>query len=258
MEEMAMAHSSERGRPRKVLVIYGKYPRPGSVKTRLVPPFSHDEASDLYRSFLHDLLHRTKSLPGVQTILSISDVEDLHSMRALLETWSQPERNTPVSLTHQVSGDLGRRFLGTIESCTRLAQSNVLILGSDHPTVPITYLEEGFRALSEHDIVVGPAEDGGFYTVGMKREHKGLFEGLSWSTDRIYHELLERCRIAGLSVHQLPAWYDVDRPVDVRRLLTEVAQSSEYEMIARLSGLLEDVLDRSDLSDSLHTEEKGE
>ena len=245
-----MVRSSNTSTSSRNLILYAKFPRSGTVETRLVPPFTHDEAADLYRALLHDLLHRLVSLEETNIVLSMSRPSDVEPMRGMLETWGLLDDHGQVTLTYQRGEDLGSRFDSTLNLSAETEETQTLILGSDHPTIPLTFLVEGFTALGTHDIVVGPAEDGGFYSIGAKRLYPNLFKGLPWSTDRLTDSLLSRCRGFGLSVYQLPVWYDVDRPEDVRRLLAETESSEEYSMLSLGRESIQSILNRSGFSSS--------
>ncbi len=93
------------------------------------------------------------------------------------------------------------------------------------PTLPTAMLVEAARALAKPGdrVVLGGAEDGGYYLIGLKRPHRRLFEDIDWSTDRVLRQTLERAAEIGLSVHALPIWYDVDDVASLRRLIGDLA-----------------------------------
>ena len=99
----------------------------------------------------------------------------------------------------------------------------VIVLDSDSPTLPATYIERADRLLDSHDLVVGPSEDGGYYLVGLRQPRPELFRGIAWSTRHVTAQTLDRAAEFGLSVAILPAWYDVDTGADLERLRMEVA-----------------------------------
>ena len=95
-------------------------------------------------------------------------------------------------------------------------------INSDGPTLPLVYLEGAYGQLMQADVVLGPSEDGGYYLIGLKRPHPGLFRDVDWSTERVTVQTLERAESIGLTVAQLPPWYDVDTAADLGRLQTEL------------------------------------
>ncbi|MDP8907876.1 MAG: TIGR04282 family arsenosugar biosynthesis glycosyltransferase, partial [Chloroflexota bacterium] len=94
----------------------------------------------------------------------------------------------------------------------------VLIISSDSPTLPRKVFEEAFAALDDHDLVLGPTHDGGYYLIGLTRPEPHLFEGIAWSTDAVYGQTLERAAERGLRVHTTAAWHDVDTIADLAPL----------------------------------------
>jgi glycosyltransferase A (GT-A) superfamily protein (DUF2064 family) len=98
----------------------------------------------------------------------------------------------------------------------------VLALNSDGPTLPVGYLKQALARLDEADVVLGPGEDGGYYLIGFKEPHPGLFREIDWSTERVTAQTLERAEALDLRVSMLPPWYDVDTAVDLARLRAEV------------------------------------
>jgi glycosyltransferase A (GT-A) superfamily protein (DUF2064 family) len=101
--------------------------------------------------------------------------------------------------------------------------SGVMALNSDGPTLPASHLEQGIDRLDEADVVLGPGEDGGYYLIGFKEPHPGLFQEIDWSTERVMAQTLARAESLGLNVFLLPAWYDVDTASDLDRLRAEIA-----------------------------------
>ena len=105
------------------------------------------------------------------------------------------------------------------------------LLNSDSPTLPVGYLVAAATALAAPGdrVVLGPSTDGGYYLIGLKRPHRGgLFEGVEWSTERVFRQTLARCAELGLPVFELPAWYDVDDADGLRVLIGEVIDGKPF------------------------------
>ena len=118
----------------------------------------------------------------------------------------------------QVSGDLGERMAGAFDEC--LAEADrVCIVGTDVPGVGPGTLEEAFRSLETHDVVVGPATDGGYYLVGLRETRPELFREIPWSTGAVLETTLARAREVGADVGLLATRTDVDTKEDVPREL---------------------------------------
>jgi hypothetical protein len=103
--------------------------------------------------------------------------------------------------------------------------SHVLTIGTDSPSLPAEYLEQAATALSTHDLVLGPANDGGYYLIGLKSAPQELFTEIDWSTERVLQQTLQRAEQLRLSVHQLPVWYDVDDLATLQRFCREAKLS---------------------------------
>jgi uncharacterized protein len=102
----------------------------------------------------------------------------------------------------------------------------VVLIGSDNPTLPRALIEQACAALDAHDVSIGPSADGGYYLIGLREPHLGVFEAIEWSTSRVYGQTLAQAERLGLRVHSVPEWYDVDEPTDLERLQRELATSS--------------------------------
>jgi glycosyltransferase A (GT-A) superfamily protein (DUF2064 family) len=115
-------------------------------------------------------------------------------------------------LVAQRGHGFGERLLGAAEDVLGCGYGSVCLIDGDSPTVPRTAFEQAVAELARAGdrIVLGPAADGGYYLIGMKRVHAELFEDITWSTDSVYRETLDRARAARVEVVELPVWYDVD------------------------------------------------
>jgi glycosyltransferase A (GT-A) superfamily protein (DUF2064 family) len=88
--------------------------------------------------------------------------------------------------------------------------------------LPAEYVERAVDLLTNSDVVIGPAEDGGYYLIGLRQKHPGLFSDIAWSSSRVAAQTLERAATLGLTAARLPPWYDVDTPADLERLRAEL------------------------------------
>ena len=121
----------------------------------------------------------------------------------------------------QPDADFGARLAHAFKTALADGAQHPVLIGTDSPTLPSHLLSVAHGALATHDVVLGPADDGGYYLLGMNATHPALFEGIAWSTDRALTQTLERARSAGLSVFLLPAWYDIDTGRDLERLASD-------------------------------------
>src|SRR5260370_24417023 len=128
----------------------------------------------------------------------------------------------PVSRVH----GFGRGLVHAARSLFAAGRAAVCLLNSDSPNLPTTLLVEMARALAEPGdrVVLGPADDGGYYAIGMKAPHVHLFEDIAWSTSGVAAETRQRAREIGLEVVELATWYDVDDIAALARLLRDLAR----------------------------------
>jgi uncharacterized protein len=203
---------------RRALLIVGKPPEPGFAKTRLVPPFSAEDAAALYRGFLLDSVGLGHDL-GWERVTVVHPRGGGPALAALLPPW--------VCLLEQrdegLSNALSQAF------ATHLAEGfgRVVLIGSDNPTLPSGFVEQACTALDTHDVSIGPSADGGYYLIGLRKPHLGLFEAIDWSTSRVYRQTLARAEQLGLRVRSVADWYDVDGPADLERLQRDLATSAD-------------------------------
>ena len=189
------------------LLLFTKPAREGRVKTRLIGDLTPGEAAALHTAFLEDLLDRLRDGSfGLRLAWALDPGE--------------PVPDGPFPGVRQEGDDLGERLFRTLSAAAEEVPA-VAALGSDHPTLPLEMVHEAFeRVEAGADVVLGPAEDGGYYLIALRAGAVAprLFEGIAWSTDQVFPETLARCRELGLRVELLPQAADVDTPDDLRRL----------------------------------------
>jgi rSAM/selenodomain-associated transferase 1 len=201
--------------PTEILGVFARAPELGRVKTRLCPPFTADEAVRFHRSLVEDTLERLGTLkrPELSRVLLLS--------RPLLHA---KDLDVPRGWTIgiQAQGDLGTRLAAFFDGAFRREARRVVVVGTDSPTLPFEIIEEAFEVLSEVDVTVGPAMDGGYYLLGTRVYLPELFQGISWGTEAVLRQTAEAIERGGLRQHLLVPWYDVDRPPDLERLREEI------------------------------------
>jgi hypothetical protein len=193
------------------VAIMAKAPRPGAVKTRLVPPLTPTQAARLYRCFLLDKIAQVRTLADMHPVVAYTP----RAARDVFETLAPR-----LTLLPQRGADLGARLINGLAELLARGHAGAMAIDSDTPTLPREFLQRGVDALSrgEADVVVGPTEDGGYYLIGVRRERPELFTDMPWSTPAVLSETLRRARAAGLTTICLPEWFDVDTGPDLARL----------------------------------------
>ncbi len=215
----------------KALIIFARQPIPGKVKTRLTPPLSPRQAASLYHFMLTDIMSRTEALEGVDRVLFYSGGEGA-------ERYFQ--ENCPGLPLHQQKGpDLGSMMEEAFSRVFADGYRTVAIIGSDCPDLPVSFICEAFRLLADgpSEAVFGPAEDGGYYLLAMKRVHRELFHGVSWGNGHVLRESLEKAGAMGLHVSRLPVWGDVDTFEDLTRLLKRGCSDSAPRTLRFIESL---------------------
>jgi uncharacterized protein len=210
------------------IAVMAKAPRPGLVKTRLIPPLSPRSACALSASFLRDI---------TENIALAALAAEIHGYVAYAPVGLEATfdgmlaRGTRLVLADGAGISIpgvcgfGRSLLHAAQALFAKGHDSVCLLNSDSPTLPTRLIVQAALALAEAGdrVVLGPAEDGGYYVIGMKAPHLHLFQGIAWSTDRVAAETRTRAAALGLPVVQLDTWYDVDDAVSLHRLCEELA-----------------------------------
>ena len=208
---------------RCALAMMTKAPRSGLVKTRLVPPLTNSEAAELSLCLLRDTIANMKEVAArVPT-----DLVAVYSPASSEEEFDEllPES---FSLLSQSRGALGDRIFHAASSLLSAGYTAVCVIGSDSPTMPAETLDRAMAVLRQPGdrVVLGPADDGGYYLIGLKSPHPRLFQDIDWSTDRVLRQTVDRADEQGLEVQLLPSWYDIDDARSLNRACHELLSSN--------------------------------
>jgi uncharacterized protein len=208
--------------------VMAKAPRPGFSKTRLCPPLRPEQAARLSAAFLRDITENI-TLAARQTAITGYVAYAPAGQEALFDgvlasrTGLLLADGSPL-MPSNVQG-FGRCLLHAILAMLARGHGAAVVLNSDSPTLPTALLARtGALLAADGDrVVLGPADDGGYYLLGMKAAHAHLFADIAWSTDSVAETTRTRATELGLEVAVLPAWYDVDDQAALNRLLDETA-----------------------------------
>jgi rSAM/selenodomain-associated transferase 1 len=210
----------------RCLVLFTKPAVAGRVKTRLIGELTAEEAASLHAAFVDDLVERLG--------------EGAFGLRiAWAAATGEPLPASPVPGMRQEGADLGERLYRGLRTVAE-GHAAVAAIGGDHPDLPVARVEEAFdRLAAGESVVLGPAEDGGYYLIALRSEclQRELFEGIDWSTPVVLEQTVERCRALGLEPWLLEPWADIDQPADLFRLAA--AMVADAESCPRTRGLLE-------------------
>lgn len=193
--------------PRREVLVFARAPVPGRVKTRLAADVGDDEAARIYRRLGRDTVDAVRDGPWSVTVhVEPPDAEAIDSVRA----WLGPR----VRYRGQVAGDLGDRMASAIEDALARVEA-VCVVGTDLPHLDASMVRGAFEALENHDVVLGPATDGGYYLIGMTDPHPELFREIPWSTEDVLAHTVQRAADRELRVAKLEPRTDVDTVADV-------------------------------------------
>ena len=204
----------------KRLIIFTRYPEAGKTKTRLIPILGAEGAANFQRQMTEYTIAEVKLLLAAHP-LSV-EVHFAGGNLQLMETWLGGD----ITYRQQGEGDLGRRMMSGFDVSFADGMSGVIIIGTDCPNLNAKLMDEAFKILSQHDLVLGPAADGGYYLIGLRRLIPELFVGIEWGSSQVREQTIEIAARLNLAIAYLPILNDIDRPEDLE--LQEL----------RISGLL--------------------
>lgn len=216
------------------IAVMAKAPQPGRSKTRLVPPLTSEQAAGLSAAFLRDITENIASASQMASIhgyiayapLGLEALFDGHIADGTQLVLADGSPNMP----DKVQG-FGRCLLHAIQSLLANGYGSACVLNSDSPTLPTSILARTANLLAEPGdrAVLGPADDGGYYLLGLKTAHAHLFEDIAWSTESVALQTALRAREIGLELVILPTWYDVDDAASLYRLIDSLEEAISPE-----------------------------
>ena len=190
-----------------VLAIMSKYPTPGTVKTRLGAALSMDASCELYRAFLLDIQCRFSVLTS-----------PIYWAHAPCEAQFARLFAEPVNTLPSISANLAHALRSTFERLSAAGYERIVVMSSDSPHLPLAWIAAAFEALTSHDVVLGPTEDGGYYLVGQRGQPHDLFTSIPMSTGSVQEQTMRAARQQHLSTYLLPVTFDVDEMEDLMKL----------------------------------------
>ena len=220
------------------VIVFAKNPVPNQVKTRLIPTLSLEQAATLYTAFLTDWCETLAKLSNVDLVMAYTP-ED-----------AQPDLQTLIGddaiYIPQMGVGLGERLASATQWAAEHGYTKILIVGSDSPTLPISYISEALTLLDSKDTVIGPSTDGGYYLVAFSAAALTMtvplvFEEIAWSTTDVFQQTVTRIHSAKATFGLLPPWYDVDTAEDLAFLhahITAMRLAGDTVQAVRTESLL--------------------
>ena len=209
------------------IAVMAKASRPGRTKTRLVPPLTYEEAADLNTVFLRD------------AFANIAEAARNAPIRAFAAHGSPGEENffaglglEPRQLIPAAFPNFGDCLFAGIVGMFEAGCSSACVLNADTPDLPTGYLVRIATELAggRDRVVIGPADDGGYYILGISRPHRRLFEDIDWSTERVLGQTVARATQLGLELVTLPIWSDIDDAQSLARLARRLEATAAPHM----------------------------
>jgi len=199
------------------LIVFVKAPVPGACKTRLIPLLGEEITTEFYKSLVHNCFSQLNKLYEIET--QIHAYPDIHH-----DFLKKLSADNNAKLYKQKGNDLGQRMFHAIQvslkSCSR-----VVLIGTDCPAIDACYIQSAFNALDHHDIVFGPAADGGYVLIGASTIDPTIFSEISWSTETVLEQSLLRAKAAGYKVQLLQTLNDIDTPDDYHQYQVSINQN---------------------------------
>lgn len=214
-----------------ILAIFLKAPRPGEVKTRLIPALGAETALAVYRRMAEDVVGRTAPVEAeYEQLLFFAPP----GARAEVEAWLPG-----AAWIEQRGADLGARMSAAFDDAFRRGATGVVLVGADVPSLTRADVRLALASLQDHDLVLGPARDGGYYLVALSRPRPPLFEDVRWGTASVFAATMEKAAALGLTVRILEERRDVDTLDDLRAewpRLRHLFRGALAEALARAVG----------------------
>ncbi len=193
----------------KRLIVFTRYPEPGSSKTRLIPALGREGAAILHRQMAEHMLHQIRELQRTYPVQV--EVQFTGGDRYQMQSWL----GNDLDYAPQAEGDLGDRMAQALQTAFTSGSRRVVVIGTDCPDLDALLLKQAFDQLYQHDIVLGPATDGGYYLIGMNCLIPQLFKGITWSTSEVLSQTVAIAQSLHLAIAYLPTLSDVDYPEDL-------------------------------------------
>lgn len=202
----------------------------GTVKTRLVPPLTYQEAAELNTCCLADVATNIATAAARVPIQGFAAYHPLGAEDFFASLLPQSFRLLPPR-----EPTIGRSLFHAARDLLAAGYRSVCLVNADSPTLPTEILVEAVGRLCQPGdrVVLGPAVDGGYYLIGLKKFQPRLFEAIDWSTERVYRQTLARAGEIGLPVAVLPEWYDVDEPATLAVLAREILRGPHMAGVGR-------------------------
>lgn len=194
---------------RKKLILFTRYPKPGKTKTRLIPALGAEGAANLQRQMTEYAVRLAQELVVPHKVCV--EIRFAGGELSAMQHWL----GAGLDFRPQGRGDLGARMQWAFDEAFAEDFDHVVLIGTDCPALTVEILATAFAALKRHELVLGPAQDGGYYLIGWRCPLAPLLQGIAWGTDTVLATTLATAAEIGIEPFLLPMLNDVDRPEDI-------------------------------------------
>ncbi len=197
---------------RECIILFTRFPQPGRVKTRMIDRLGPQGAAELHTKMTEQVICQIQ--PALQTRKIQLQIYFCGGSQQEMTDWLGGNW----TLCIQQGSDLGQRMEHAFAQETQRGAGRILLIGSDCPDITADIIISGLKKLNSHDLVLGPAADGGYYLIGLRapgNKNSILFNSINWGTDQVLEQTLTQAKKGGLSYTLLPQLHDIDRPEDL-------------------------------------------
>jgi len=199
-----MSHTEEK----TILIVFLKFPEPGKVKTRLAQDVGEERAAEIYSKMATAILEQVTGSTGYRTIIYYDPPEKLEEIKSWL-------RKYDLLYSAQSGKTLGNRIINAFREVFDNGAEKTVIIGTDCVDVDSDTIKEAIAVLENNDVVLGPAEDGGYYLLGLNKHRPEIFKDIDWSTERVLKQTIEKILEKNLSYRLLKTLKDIDNANDL-------------------------------------------
>lgn len=198
---------------KNLVIVFVKEPKKGFVKTRLAKTIGEDITLDIYKLFVKDIIDNLKTNCFDFKLCAYPTLDLVNRSFGDFDNFLQ------------VDGDLGAKMSSAFEKQFDKGYEKIVLIGSDTPHIPKEYYDEAFTSLDINDIVLGPSLDGGYYLIAFNKStfYKGVFEDITWSTDKVFDQTLQR--LHKRRVYLLKELNDIDDMDDLKNFFERYKES---------------------------------
>ena len=196
----------------KALITFAKAPVPGTVKTRLQAGIGAEKAVEIYTSFVVEILSKFSWLKDIDRFLGCAPDKSHPFLKGMARTYG-------LTMFKQQGDTLGSRIFNAFRYCAKKGYSEIVLIGTDSPSIPVDIIKKAFKELKKNDLVIGPCTDQGFYLIGVRKDKiSEISRNVQIDTGEDVNNILGTINSLNLRLSLLPFWYDVDDVNDLKLL----------------------------------------